>query len=501
MQPTKEQGNEISAGGSAKPKVSFLAGVELAVTLMCLTAITVLLGAWCPQESQVGQEKIFETFSPDLANFLIKYGVSDIFHSPWFLFLIGMLTVNMVAVSFQRVFPKVRLLKHQMPFLRGKDVIKLPYSKRIEIDSSASSAAVLSHVVNEFAKRRFEVKVKDQSLTAESGKFGRLAATVTHIGLLTLLAGVTITSWTGFSGFHPVRLESTMSMASSEHSKLWIGKLPAWGVRVDATRRENYPSGEAKQWYTDLSIIDKDGKVLKKGEISVNNPLSYDGVDIYQSSWGLDVIDLTFNGHEQRLPLEPMGKRYAAFLPLDKATVLIFSVLDQKSPLRVFAKRPEWQAPKLIAEISPSKTTMLGAVELTYKRVIPVSGLQYKCDPGLPVVYTAFAFIMAGVLLAAIPHRHVWACLESNDPQSSGDENQLRNSPGLVLYIGGRSQKAKVGFEKLMDRLLESLGSYQLQPSEQQSEHLGEQPSEQPSENSELETAGATRGERAASHV
>ncbi len=487
MQPTREKGKEGSAA-AAKQKFSFLAGVELAVALMSLTALTVLLGAWCPQESQVGREKVFETFSPDLANFLIKYGVSDIFHSPWFLFLIGMLTVNMVAVSFQRVFPKVRLLKHQMPFLQGKDVMKLPYAKRIEIDSAASSAAVLSHVVNEFARRRFDVKVKEQAITAESGRFGRLAATVTHIGLLTLLAGVTITSWTGFSGFHPVRLDSTMSMASSEHSKLWIGKLPAWRVRVDATRRENYPTGEAKQWYTDLSIIDKDGKVLKKGEISVNNPLSYDGVDIYQSSWGLDVIDLRFNGHDQRLPLEPMGKRYAAFLPLDRSTVLIFSVLDQSSPLRVFAKRPDWEAPKLITEISPSKTSTLGSVELNYERVIPVSGLQYKCDPGLPVVYTAFAFIMAGVLLAAIPHRNVWACIESLDQQFEADENQLRNSPQLVLYIGGRSAKAKVGFEKLMDRLMESLNQFQ-----PQSELSAQQ---EPVATPEL--AGATRGE---SHV
>lgn len=479
MQPEREKDKESSAEGAAKPKVSFLAGVELAVTLMVLMALTVLLGAWCPQESQVGKEKVFEAFSPDLANFLIKYGVSDIFHSPWFLFLVGMLTVNMVAVSFQRVFPKVRLLKHQMPFLRGKDILKLPYARRIQIDSSASSAAVLSHVVNEFAKRRFEVKVKDQAITAESGRFGRLAATVTHIGLLTLLLGVTITSWTGFSGFHPVRLDSTMSMAASEHSKLWIGKLPAWGVRVDATRRENYPTGEAKQWYTDLSIIDANKKVLKKGQISVNNPLSFDGVDIYQSSWGLDVIDLKFNGHEQRLPLEPMGKRYAAFLPLDRSTVLIFSVLDQTSPLRVFAKRPEWQAPKLITEVNPLGTSRLGSVELKYERVIPVSGLQYKCDPGIPIIYTAFAFIMAGVLLAAIPHRHVWASLA---PEFEGDENQLRNSPSLVLYIGGRSVKAKVGFEKLMDRLTESLIQFQQRP----------EPKEEPVATPQLARAGAT---------
>lgn len=432
---------------TSKNQISFFASLELAITLMSLTALTVLIGAWCPQESQVGRDKVFDTFGLEMGKNLIQWGVSDIFHSPWFLFLIAMLTVNMVAVSFQRVFPKARLIKLLMPFLQGKAIQKMPVTKTIQLDKSASSAAVLSSVVNELNKRGFTVRVQNNSIAAEYGKYGRLAATVTHIGLLSLLAGVTITSWTGFSGFQPVRMGDTMSLSQSEHSKLWIGKLPAWSVRVDDTRRENYESGEAKQWYSNLSVIDAKGNVLKKGEISVNNPLTYEGVDIYQSSWGLDVVDVSFNGNDQRLALQPMGKKYASFLPLDQQTVLIFSLLDQSSPLKMFAKRPEWQAPKFITDIKQAETARLGSVEVTYKKVFPISGLQYKCDPGLPIVYTAFGFIILGVMLAAIPHRHVWA---------SVDEDELQ--PGrFILSIGGKSMKARTGFEKLMNKLVAQL--------------------------------------------
>jgi len=448
-----------------KQTISFFASLELAITLMSLTALTVLVGAWCPQEGQVGREKVYEAFGQDMGNTLIQWGISDIFHSPWFLFLIAMLTVNMIAVSFQRVFPKVKLLKHVMPFLEGRAIEKMPVARKVVLPQQMSSAMALSFVVNELAKRRFNVKVNGNSMTAESGKYGRLAATTTHIGLLTLLAGVTITSWTGFSGFQPVRMKDTMSLAKSEHSKLWIGKLPAWNVRVDDTRRENYESGDPKQWYSNLSVLDAKGKVLTKGEISVNNPLSYDGVDIYQSSWGLDVVDLSFNGHMQRMPLEPMGKRYAAFMPLDQSTILIFSLLDTKSPLRVFAKRPDWEAPKMVTEIKPQETVKLGSVEIKYLQVLPVSGLQYKCDPGLPIVYIAFAFITAGVMLAAIPHRHVWAYVEENVPINDetdavpSDENAPLEPAknGTVLTIGGKSLKAKVGFERLIDKLVDSV--------------------------------------------
>src|SRR5690606_31886355 len=151
-------------------------------------------------------------------------------------------------------------------------ISNMPVSRKVYLGKNLSSTAALSFIVNELAKRHFTVKVNGQSMTAESGKYGRLAATITHIGLLTLLAGVSVTSWTGFSGFQPVLMGETMSLAKSQLSKLWIGQLPTWGVRVDRTRRENYESGEPKQWYSNLSIVDENGKVLKTGEISVNNP-------------------------------------------------------------------------------------------------------------------------------------------------------------------------------------------------------------------------------------
>jgi cytochrome c biogenesis protein ResB len=286
---------------------------------------------------------------------------------------------------------------------------------------------------------------------------------------------------------------------------LWIGKLPTWGVRVDSTRRENYPSGEPKQWYSNLSIVDEKGKVLKQGEISVNNPLSYDGTDIYQSSWGIDAVEVSFNGHPQRMQVQPMGKRYAAFLPLDQSTVFIFSVLDTTAPMRVFAKRPDWEAPKLISELKPGESVTLGTVKLKFDRVIPVSGLQYKNDPGLVTVYIAFAFIMVGVMLAAIPHRHIWVSVEERSDAEDDPERTLqlgavedpdatlklsatedpdvtlnlnathepsetparveatREPAGTYLFIGGKSLKAKTGFEKLIDKLVESL-SQQIGP-------------------------------------
>ena len=429
-----------------KSKLAIFASVRLTVTLLSLIAITVLVGAWCPQESQVGQEKVIEQFGEDMAMFLIKAGVADIFHTPFFLLLIGLLTVNMIACSFQRVFPKVRLLKQPMPFLGSQSVKKLPWSSQVNLRVEAQT--LKSILSKELGNQHYVTTWQENRLQAEFGKIGRLAPTITHIGLLSLLAGVTITSWTGFSGFSPVLLNDYLSFQDAKHSTLWLGRLPEWRVRVNSTSRVDYPTGEAKQWFSDLSVVDSQNKTLARQEISVNNPLSYDGVDIYQSSWGLDKLLLRFNGQTRTFNLRQMGKLYAAFLPLGENCILIFSVHDQKTPLRLFAKRPDWPSPRLLGEIPLNKEIKLGSVSLQYLQTVPITGLQYKSDPGLIVTFVAFAFIITGVILAAVPHRLVWADI-CEEPTKKDN-----NEPATILTIGGRSAKARVAFEKGMKKLV-----------------------------------------------
>lgn len=431
-------------------RLAMFASVKLTIALITMIAVTVLVGAWCPQESAVGAEKVFEQFGTDWGARMIQWGIADVFHTPFFLGLIGMLTLNMVACSFQRVFPKVRSLKQPLPFLKGDAIEKMSVSGGCPVTTPARE--VITRLQSVLKKRGYTVRVNGDQLTAEKGKIGRLAATITHIGLLTLLAGVTITSWTGFSGFQPVPLDGKLSFEKSEHSKLWLGKLPAWTVHVDATRREDYENGNPKQWYSSLTVFDTSGTKVKSQEISVNNPLSYDNVDIYQSSWGMDHVVVSFNDHEVKANLRQMGKTNAAFLPLDQTTILILSVRDQTQPMKVFAKIPEWQEPRILALVKPGDTAQLGEVRFKYLKCVPVTGLQYKCDPGLPVTYVAFAFITVGVLLAAIPHRQVWA-----SAAATGSDNQ----PGVAqssLTVGGTSRKAKRAFEKEIVKVIKEFG-------------------------------------------
>jgi len=345
-----------------------------------------------------------------------------------------------------------------MLWLNAQQITKLPMHNNFISNSPLSLCR--DKLANTLRKSGYRVNINNNRLTAEWGKFSRLAPTVTHIGLLTLLAGVIWSSWTGFSGFKTAVPGEVFTLNDAEHSHLWLGKLPDWSIRVGQTHREDYASGEAKQWYSNLSVIDKDGKVLEKQTISVNNPLSYCGVDIYQSSWGLKSLKIRFNNDAKELDLQPMGKLFAAFLPLPHQSIIIFSVRDAQSPLRVFAKREDWSSPKFLTQIPISKSTNLGTVAISYDGIIPQTGLQYKCDPGFPVVFLAFIFIIGGISLAAIPHRQIWAQFDkvsSNKDLSNKDPINSSNpsiSPDNTLVtIGGATKKSKISFAREISKL------------------------------------------------
>ncbi len=425
-------------------KTNVFASVKLTIFLMSTLTGIILIGAWCPQKSQVGMEKVTEQFGEQNALFLDKLGITDIFHSNFFLTVIALLTINMIACSMQRVFPKYKLYKKPLLFFNAKQISKMPYVEMGEF-SGITPVQAIDRLKIYLEKKFYKVNVNGQQLNAQGGKISKFAASVTHVGLLSLLFGVTITSWTGFSGIEPVGIGQDLDFSGSEHANYWFGHLPNFKVRLNSTSKESYASGQVKQWYSNLSVIDNTGKVVQNQTISVNEPLSYHGVDVYQSNWGLNSAQISFNGNKRKLMLRPMGAIWAAFLPIEADTILIMSFKNEKEPLKLFAKREEWSAPKLITQIPLHGSVNLGSVKVTYDKINPVSGLQYKSDPGLPIVYFAFGFIILGVMMATLPYSELYVCIDNSE-----DENKK-------IIIGGICPKAPSQFKNLLNLLLNSL--------------------------------------------
>jgi cytochrome c biogenesis protein len=85
-------------------------------------------------------------------------------------------------------------------------------------------------------------------------------------------------------------------------------------------------------------------------------------------------------------------------------------------------------------------TLPINGANLKIIELIGSTGLQIKADPGVPFVYLGFGLLMVGVVMSYFSHSQIWALQE-------GDR----------FYLGGKTNRAQVAFEREMLEIIDSL--------------------------------------------
>ncbi|KAJ0782947.1 putative ResB-like domain-containing protein [Helianthus annuus] len=179
--------------------------------------------------------------------------------------------------------------------------------------------------------------------------------------------------------------------------------------------------------------------------ISVNDPLRYEGVTIYQTDWSISALQIVkdeegpYNLAVAPLTVNGDKKLYGSFLPVgnaDSTNVKGISMLlrDLQSVVLYdqdgkFAgvRRPN---SKLPIEINGTKIEIVDA--------IGSSGLDMKTDPGVPIVYAGFGALMLTTCVSYLSHTQIWALQD-----------------GTTVVVGGKTNRAKVEFPDEMNRVLD----------------------------------------------
>jgi cytochrome c biogenesis protein len=95
----------------------------------------------------------------------------------------------------------------------------------------------------------------------------------------------------------------------------------------------------------------------------------------------------------------------------------------------------------LLTTIRTGMPTEINGVMLTIEEIVGSTGLQIKADPGIPIVYTGFGLLMLSVLMSYVSHSQIWAL-------QKGDR----------FYVGGRTNRSQVTFEREVCEVLDKLG-------------------------------------------
>lgn len=422
-----------------------LTDLRLAIVLFLTIAIFSISGTVIEQGRSLSFYQDNYPENPALFGFLtwkvlLTVGLDHVYRTWWFLALLILFGTSLTACTFTRQFPALKAARRWKYYDQPRQFQKLALSAELDTGS-------LSFLTELLQKRRYLVFQEEaDKLYARKGIIGRIGPIVVHVGIVIILLGSIWGAMTGFLGQEMVPSGESFKVTNIVESGPWAApQIPKdWSLRINRFWIDYTPAGEIDQFYSDISVLDKQEKEVKHETIFVNQPLRYRGVTFYQTDWGIAAIRVQMNKSPVlQLPmarLNTKGQRiWGTWIPTktDLSEGVSLLARDLQGMLLLYDAKGQ-----LIDTLRPGMSKEINGVTLKIVEVVGSTGLQIKADPGIPMVYTGFTLLMLGVMMSYVSHSQVWAL------QKDGH-----------FYVGGRTNRAQVGFEGEVLEILDQLTS------------------------------------------
>jgi len=294
--------------------------MRIAVSLLSVLGIASIIGTVLKQNEPYA-DYIIE-FGQFWFNFFEMLGLYDVYHSVWFL-LILLFLVASTSLCIYRNSPL--MLQELKAFREGATEKSLrSFSHQAEFNFKASSESTKQALADFLTSREFKFKTSaredgSELIAAKAGSYQRLGYIFTHVAIVVICIGGLM------DGNVPFKVQELLGYKKVETLDIPESKVPAqsrlstanlsfranmtlpegasanvafmrmrdgylvqelpFTVALKDFRIEHYATGQPKAFESDLVIMDPDLKKPLERTISVNHPLIYKGIAIYQSDF------------------------------------------------------------------------------------------------------------------------------------------------------------------------------------------------------------------------
>jgi len=458
-----------------------LASVKTGIVLIIIVGICSAIGTIILQRPITDPVEIQTAYSPETLAWLDRLGLTDIFHSWWYLALLSLIGVSLIFVSLDRWPNAWKMYSKPVRFAGPAMRAGLPISAKFPVREEENGLAAAERALRRFGFKPQKVREENQTgLFAESQRFSVFAVYIVHLSLLFIFAGYIVDGIVGYRGNINVPEGKALGVMTVHDNRGNAGqrKLP-FLIRCDAAGQEKYPDGSPKRWWSTLTILENGEPAVTK-TIEVNDPLVYKGLHIYQSSMGQAPVPkaITFAALPAGKPLPPSlenvplvevpleGKaplpggetlsilRWVPDYYVQDGQVFTKSEVARNPAIQLGVTNPRGETNKVW--IFPSERNNTVGQKAPY--IFAIKSAQWGMFTGLEIAHHPGQLgIWAGVVLLAVglvvafytQHARIWATVTDG------------GAGGKVLWIGGTANKNRerlqIRFGQIKDALQEEL--------------------------------------------
>ena len=444
-----------------------LSSIKTGVVLIILVVIFSAAGTVILQRPMTDPDDVQRAYSPAMLRFLDVTGLTDVFHTRWFIGLMILVSCSIIAASVQR-FPNAWRF-FARPYKSPDESFRrvLPTQAQIPVADEEQALSAAERAFRHMGLKAERIVRPDSfSLFSERNRISEMAVYIVHASLLLIFFGFIVDSlygWRGFLMLSPGTASNQIQMKDGA-----LRTIP-FSIRCDGTGEETYADGTPKRWWSKLAVVDG-GREISRKEIVVNDPLVYQGLRFYQASYGrtgkLDqlILNATSVG-ATRTPQEiSLSMNQTVALDADTSVQLVEFIPDfVVQDGRVYARSKDMVNPAVHMIVTSKKANTSVNVWLPeIPGVDENASSPYTFDPkdlktgiytGLQVSHEPGQFaVWAGVVLMAlgltfvfyVVHMRFWVVPVHMDGRTG-------------LWVGGTANRNRDAFELKFKNVVEQI--------------------------------------------
>ena len=405
-----------------------LADLRFAIFILLLISFCSIAGTIIEQDQSIETYKMNYPLTNPVFGFLtwdriLQFGLDHVYKTWWFFILILLFGISLISCTFLQQLPSLKIARRCQFFRTTGQFYRLKFST---ILNNFSFNKILLRIQN----NKYSIFQQKNIIYCYKGLIGRIAPIIVHLSMILVLLGTIIGSLFGFKAQEIVPKTETFHIQNIlNNGQLTV--VPKTSARINDFWITYTKNKTISQFYSDISILDNQGNERNRKTISVNYPLISDNVYYYQTDWNL--IGLRFQNLKNEIIEYPLinvfsnqSKVWLTWVSsnssLNEGIIAIIDNLEGYSS--IYNENGQF-----LGNIELNETINF-KLPLTLLEIISSTGLQIKTDPGIPVIYLGFFFLMVSTLISYITYSQIWII----------QKNQQ-------IFIGGNTNRAIFEFE------------------------------------------------------